>query len=590
MHRWRFLALVSIAGLTLAACTPGGVASPTGEATGRATAEETEGASPSHTEGGTEYDAMTYPEDGPADCDAEGYTGEFSQIRAVDALTVEFTLCQADVAFLQKIAFSAFGINDSDYLEANTPELGDDGTPVAEGSIVENPNGTGPFRFAEWARGDHITLEGNPDYWGDAASTQTLIFRWSEEGAQRLLELQSGTSVDGIDNPAPDDFETIEGDPNLALYPRDPMNVFYLGMNNTYEPWNNEQVRQAIAMGIDRERIVSNYYPAPSEVADYFTPCFIPGGCEGDPWYEFDPEGARELLADAGFPDGFDTVIQYRDVFRAYLPEPPVVAQEIQTQLLENLNIRAEIEPIESGTYLDMNTAGELEGLFMLGWGADYPDQTNFLDYHFGQGAGVKFGDIYEDLADVLAEAATETDADARLELYAEANNLVREHVPMVPVAHGYSATAFLADVEGAHASPLNNELFAGMKAGDRDQLVFMQNAEPPGLYCADETDGEAFRVCIQMLESLYSYEIGGTEIQPSLATECTSDEDEVVWTCTLRDGVTFHDGSELDANDVVVSYAVQWDAEHPLHVGRTSAFEYFPGLFGGFLNPPAEE
>ncbi|MDQ3880605.1 MAG: ABC transporter substrate-binding protein, partial [Chloroflexota bacterium] len=336
--------------------------------------------------------------------------------------------------------------------------------------------------------------------------------------------------------------------------------------------------------------IVDNYYPEPSEVADYFTPCFIPGGCEGDPWYEFDPEGARQLLADAGFPDGFDTVIQYRDVFRPYLPEPPVVAQEIQTQLLENLNIRAEIEPIESGTYLDMNSAGELEGLFLLGWNADYPDATNFLDYHFGQGAGVKFGDIYEDVADVLARAGSNTDPDARLEDYAEANNLIREHVPMVPVAHGVSATAFLADVEGAHASPLSNELFAGVQPGDRDQLVFMQNAEPPGLYCADETDGEAFRVCIQILESLYSYEVGGTDVQPSLATECTSNEEETVWTCTLRDGVTFHDGATLDANDVVMSYAVQWDAEHPLHIGRTSAFEYFPGIFNGFLNPPAEE
>ena len=61
-----------------------------------------------------------------------------------------------------------------------------------------------------------------------------------------------------------------------------------------------------------------------------------------------------------------------------------------------------------------------------------------------------------------------------------------------------------------------------------------------------------------------------------------------MTWTCTLREGVTFHDGAALDANDVVVSYAAQWDTQHPLHVGRSGAFEYFPGLWGGFLNPPA--
>jgi ABC-type transport system substrate-binding protein len=89
------------------------------------------------------------------------------------------------------------------------------------------------------------------------------------------------------------------------------------------------------------------------------------------------------------------------------------------------------------------------------------------------------------------------------------------------------------------------------------------------------------------MTESLYAYEIGGTKAVPSLATECAANTDASVWTCKLRDGVKFHDGASLDANDVVVSYAAMWDTKNPLHVGRTAAFEYFPGLWGGFLNPP---
>ena len=89
------------------------------------------------------------------------------------------------------------------------------------------------------------------------------------------------------------------------------------------------------------------------------------------------------------------------------------------------------------------------------------------------------------------------------------------------------------------------------------------------------------------MTEGLYAYEIKGTKPIPALATECKPNTELTQWTCTLRDGVTFHDGSTLDANDVVMSYAVQWDAEHPLHKGRDNSFVYFPGLFGGFLNPP---
>jgi ABC-type transport system substrate-binding protein len=106
-------------------------------------------------------------------------------------------------------------------------------------------------------------------------------------------------------------------------------------------------------------------------------------------------------------------------------------------------------------------------------------------------------------------------------------------------------------------------------------------------MYCADESDGESLRACEQILEPLYGFVVGGTDTEPLLATECAPNEDLSQWTCSLRDGVTFHDGSTFEANDVVTSYAVQWDAANPLHVGRDGSFSYFAGLWGGFLNPP---
>ena len=157
----------------------------------------------------------------------------------------------------------------------------------------------------------------------------------------------------------------------------------------------------------------------------------------------------------------------------------------------------------------------------------------------------------------------------------------------MIPIAHQGSATAYQADVQGAHSSPLGNEAFFGMTPGDRDPFVFMQGAEPPGLYCADESDGEALRVCEQMMEGLYAYEVAGTAAIPALAESCEPNTSLDAWTCTLRQGVTFHDGATLDANDVVLTYAVQWDADHERHIGRDNSFTYFPALFGGFLNPP---
>ncbi len=504
--------------------------------------------------------------------DACAYGGLIKNIEAVDDMTVKFDLCAPDVAFPSKVAFTALNIQPSEYLEANG----------GAGDLLDKPIGTGPYKMVEWKKGDHITFERFDDYWGDPAKTKTLVFRWSSEGAQRFLELQSG-NVDGIDNPTPDDFPVIENDPNLTLYPREGLNVFYLGMTNTHPPFDNEKVRQAISYAIDKQRIVDNFYPAGSIPADYFTPCAIPGGCEGDPFPQYDPEKAKALLAEAGYPDGFDTTIAYRDVVRSYLPEPGVVAQDIQAQLKE-VGINAEIQVMESGAFLDAAAAGELTGFHMLGWGADYPDQTNFLDFHFGAGASDQFGNGFDDIHEVLAQAASIPYQTKRNELYAKANGLLVQHVPMVPIAHGGSATAFQASVKGAHASPLGNEYFAVMDPG-KDTLVWMQNAEPISAYCADETDGETFRLCEQVSESLLAYEVGGTAVKPALAESYDVNDDLTEWTFHLRPGVKFHDGSTLDAQDVIASYTAQWDAASPLHTGRAGDFTYFSAFFGAFKN-----
>jgi len=545
-----------------------------------ATEEPTEAATEAPaTEAPSTYEGMMVE---APDCE---YGGEIQSIQAVDEFTVKFNLCVPDPAFPSKIAFSSFAIQPAEHLEAT------------EGRPLENPIGTGPYMVESWERGNQLVFTRFDDYWGEPAMNQTLVFRWSSESAQRLLELQSGT-VDAIDNPGPDDFETIEGDANLQLIPREALSIFYIGFNNnpkaegfdnSTNPLANEQVRQAIAMGIDRARIVDNFYPPGSSVASHFTPCAIPNGCVGEEWYAFDVEAAQALLAEAGYPDGFDTVINYRDVVRGYLPDPNVVAQDIQAQLRENLNINAEIEVMESGAFLDAADSGQLTGIHLLGWGADYPDQTNFLGYHFGAGSSDQFGDKFDDIVDPIEQGAQLASNDERAAFYEQANNAIKQHVPMIPVAWGGSGVAFKATVEGAHSSPLGNENFAVMGIPGQDTFVWMQNAEPISLYCADETDGESLRACEQVTQSLLGYEVGGTAVEPQLAESYESNEELTEWTFHLRQGVMFHDGSTLDANDVVTSLAVQWDAAHPLHTGNTGGFTYWSGLFGPFLNAPPQ-
>jgi ABC-type transport system substrate-binding protein len=157
----------------------------------------------------------------------------------------------------------------------------------------------------------------------------------------------------------------------------------------------------------------------------------------------------------------------------------------------------------------------------------------------------------------------------------------------MIPVAHSGSEVAFKAAVEGAHASPLGNENFAVMGIPGQDTFIWMQRAEPNSLYCADETDGESLRTCAQVTQSLLNYKVADTVVEPALAESYEPNEDLTEWTFHLRPGVKFHDGSFLDANDVVKSLAIQWDAADPLHTGDTGDFFFWRQLFGPFLNEP---
>ena len=498
-----------------------------------------------------------------SDCGEGDYVKE---IAALDEMTVQFTMCKPDPTFLAKAAFTPFAVQPREWIEQQGGETR---------QILELPIGTGPYMLDSWERGDSVNFAKFNDYWGEPAKNDKLVLRWATESVARLLELQSGT-VQEITNLAADDFAVVEDDENLVLLPQANPNILYLAMTNTFEPWGDPDVRLAIAKGIDRQRIVDNVFPTGSVVASHFTPCEIPNGCDGDAWYDFDVAAAKQHLADAGYPDGFETKIFYRDVFRVYLPEPGAVAVEIQTQLKDNLNIDAEVVVMESGEFIDESTNGRLDGMYMLGWGADYMHIINFLDFHFTR-ANPQFGDPFPEIYETLETAASLVDPG---DLYVEANNAVRDLVPMVPIVHGSAAYAALKTLDNAHAAPLGPPLYFTMTPAEGTTLVAMQNAEPISLYCADETDGESLSACRMVTEGLYVYNQEGAAT-PALATGFEANDDATVWTFTLRDGVVFHNGSKLDANDVVASYAAALDATSPYHLGNTGSFEYPAYLFG---------
>ncbi len=565
MKRMRWLALASVLALVVAACGGSGTGDTTTTAGGTTTTSDgttTTGAPD------PDFEGLVLDSGG---CD---YGGRVNTITAVDEFTVEFALCGPHPAFLAQIAFGVFGIQPAEHLEATG------------GAPLDSPIGTGPYSLKEWVRGDSVVYERFDDYYGTKAAAQTAVLRWATESAGRLLELESG-NVDGITFPGTEDLEGIDANPDLQLLDKPEPNVFYMGFTNTFAPFDDVNVRKAIALGIDRQRIVDTFYPDGSETASHFTPCSVENGCEGDSWYDFDVDAAKQLLADAGLADGFSTSIFYRDVTRGYLPTPGDVAADIQAQLKANLNIDAEVVVMESGEFIQASSAGELDGIHLLGWTGDYPHVTNFLDFHFAE-TNLQFGDAYPEIYEPLATASQLASAEEAAPLYADANNAIKELVPMVPVAHGGAFYAAAADVQGAYAPPWGDVQLSLWDNGT-DTIVFMQGNEPISLYCADETDGESLRACGQVIEALYNYDAEGN-VQPQLATECVPNDELTVWTCSLREGVLFHDGSAFDANDVVASFSAGLDASSPLHTGNSGVFEYYDYLFNGLINAPAGE
>jgi len=518
------------------------------------------------------FSARSWPEAEAAPCvvgDGGAARLGIARIEAVDELTVRFTLCAPDPAFTQKLAVTNFSVNDSGWLAA----------AIADGSLATTMNGTGPLELLAWEQGVQIVLSRNGSYWGDKAASERVVIQWEPESAARLLQLRAGT-VDAADNAAPTDEAAIAADASLALLTRPGFNTFYLNFNNRYAPVNDVRVRQAIATALDRQRIVDLFYPSGTTLATHVPPCVIDGACVGDAWYAQDLVAARALLTEAGYPNGLDLTLSLRETPRAFLPDPVAVATDIQAQLAA-VGIRVTLDVQEAGGYIGKLLSGELRGASFSAALPDYPEAWNSLGIDFGSTSGPAHGDQYPRLVALLDEAQRESDPAAREALFTQINNEIRTQVPVVPIANGASLIATRAAVRGLVASPVAMERFDRVSVEGSNTFTWLQGGEPAGLYCMDEEDREAVRICAQVMEGLYGYAVGGTAAEPRLATECVASADGLVVECALRRDVRFHNGARLDAGDVLDSFAAAWDCAHPLHVGRTGSFRGWSWIMG---------
>jgi peptide/nickel transport system substrate-binding protein len=371
-------------------------------------------------------------------------------IDAPDDSTLVFTLSQPNAPFLSNLAMN--------FAAAVSPtavrQHGDD--------FFKNPVGTGPFRFVEWRKDERVVLERNLAYWGDVPKLRRLIFKPIQDASVRYLELKTG-AIHGLDNLSPEFIDEIRRNPDLQLHEQAGMNTGYLAMNMERPPFDNRLVRLALNHAVDKNSLVENFYQGLATPAKNPIPPTMWGYNEAIEAYPYDPDRARKLLAEAGFPDGFDTELWAMPVPRPYMPQPNKIAQALQSDLGE-VGIRCKIVQWEWGTYLDKVFAGE-HSLALLGWTGDNGDPDNFLYVLLDKTAAEKPAQniaFYrsDELHDILVRARRLPSQKERAALYRRAQEVVHRDAPWVPLVHATQTAAFQKAVGGFALHPTGSKWF----------------------------------------------------------------------------------------------------------------------------------
>ncbi|WP_139490433.1 ABC transporter substrate-binding protein [Brevibacillus dissolubilis] len=380
-----------------------------------------------------------------------GYKGDkdhvIASVTAKDANTVEIKLSRPQAPFLQNLAMWCFAIASPDALK----KYGE--------KFTENPVGTGPFKFVEWKRNDSITLEKNPNYWNQGfPKLDKVIFKTIPENSARLTALQAG-EIDLMDGLNPEDVKTVEENADLQLFKRPSMNVGYLGFNVEKKPFDNPKVRQAIGHAINKQGLVDAFYAGLGEPATNPMPPSLWGFNDQIKDREYNLDKAKQLLAEAGFPNGFQTTFWAMPVPRPYIPDGPKMAEAMQ-QDFKKIGIDAKIVTMEWATYLDKTKVGE-QDMFMLGWTGDNGDPDNFLSVFFNKnniGGNNRSRYANDELQGILMKAQAEPDQAKREEMYKKAQEIVFNEVPLIPLVHSTPPLAGKKGITGYVPHPKGSE------------------------------------------------------------------------------------------------------------------------------------
>ncbi|MGE8329230.1 ABC transporter substrate-binding protein [Pseudomonas urmiensis] len=386
-----------------------------------------------------------------------GLDKTIAKVEKTDPMTVVFTLNNVDAAFIQNLAMSFAAILSAEYAD----HLLAAGKPS---DINQKPIGTGPFVFQRYQKDSQIRYKGNQDYWKpEDVKIDNLIFSINIDPSVRIQKLRRNECQVTL-HPRPADLPKLKTDKQLQVLSKPGFNLGYIAYNTRHAPFDQLQVRQAMDMAVNKPAIIQAVYQDAGQLAVNAMPPtqWSYDDTLKDPPY--DPEKAKALLKQAGVKEGTEITLWAMPVQRPYNPNAKLMAEMLQADW-SKLGFKVRIVSYEWGEYLKRMKSGEHD-IALIGWTGDNGDPDNWLGTLYSCGAiGSNNYSLWCDQQyDQLVQQAKQvTDREQRSALYQQAQQRLKQQVPITPVAHSTVNQPISARVHDFKVSPFGRNAFSGV-------------------------------------------------------------------------------------------------------------------------------
>ena len=339
------------------------------------------------------------------------------EVEIVDKFTVNFKTAAPYPTMLYTLYEASFPslIVPPKYIKENGPD-----------ALSKKPIGTGPYRFVEWIKDDRVVMEANPDYWGGAPKIKRIIWRPISEPRTRIAELKSG-GIDIADNIPPEEIKGLEGGNTKVLNIASDFLFFFAFDTLKSGPLQDKRVRQALNYAVDVDAIQKAVLGGLGERVSVTLAKFALGYPDKLRPYPYDPQKAKQLLAEAGYPNGFKIPLNARQGY--YLKDKEIMGATIG--YLAKVGVQVEAHYMEPGVWAQVSEKKGRQGLIYPGWSGSDPDLVWYPLLYTGQ-----YQSYYSNkqLDELLLKGRSTLDSEQRAETYRLAAALIKEEAPHLPM------------------------------------------------------------------------------------------------------------------------------------------------------------